>query len=200
MLQAATSICLHVHTLSVTIYFAPIAILKAFYAHLLVSILFKSPSFSLWVLSTFLHSIVLIYKIVLAYLWMVSRRPCSNQPGQPHTNEDFNGIALSCICHHALQQQEHKWICLAVTVHSKLGSVGTELNSLKVCLLRHRQHLLLQLCFFFLYILKDIIQSNYELFAMKRYVAFFPLCSIFLYVNVFLLQANRCKTDRFSLR
>lgn len=149
MLQAATSICLHVHTLSVTIYFAPIAILKAFYAHLLVSILFKSPSFSLWVLSTFLHSIVLIYKIVLAYLWMVSRRPCSNQPGQPHTNEDFNGIALSCICHHALQQQEHKWICLAVTVHSKLGSVGTELNSLKVCLLRHRQHLLLQLCFFF---------------------------------------------------
>lgn len=200
MLQAATSICLHVHTLSVTIYFAPIAILKAFYAHLLVSILFKSPSFSLWVLSTFLHSIVLIYKIVLAYLWMVSRRPCSNQPGQPHTNEDFNGIALSCICHHALQQQEHKWICLAVTVHSKFGSVGTELNSLKVCLLRHRQHLLLQLCFFFIYILKDIIQSNYELFAMKRYVAFFPLCSIFLYVNVFLLQANRCKTDRFSLR
>lgn len=200
MLQAATSICLHVHTLSVTIYFAPIAILKAFYAHLLVSILFKSPSFSLWVLSTFLHSIVLIYKIVLAYLWMVSRRPCSNQPGQPHTNEDFNGIALSCICHHALQQQEHKWICLAVTVHSKLGSVGTELNSLKVCLLRHRQHLLLQLCFFF-YIYSERHHSV-KLWTVcnEKVCSFFPLCSIFLYVNVFLLQANRCKTDRFSLR
>lgn len=89
--------------------------------------------------------------MVLAYLWTVSRGSCSNQPGQPHTNEDFNGIALSWICHHALQQQENKWICLAVAVHSKLGSVDTELNSLKVCLLRHRQHLLLQLCFFFLY-------------------------------------------------